>query len=63
MAEGRIIKPDKDFTKETDKQIPEAQELAKVRQPLLKSSGLLTTFPVEELEFSDRKALAAGKAN
>ena len=30
MAEGRLIKPDKDFTQEVDKQIPEAQELAKV---------------------------------
>lgn len=30
MADGRIFKPDKDFTKEADKKIPEAQELAKV---------------------------------
>ena len=30
MSDGRILKPDKDFTKEADKQIPEAQELAKV---------------------------------
>lgn len=30
MTDGRILKPDKDFTKEADKQIPEAQELAKV---------------------------------
>ena len=30
MSEGRILKPDKDFTQETDKQIPEAQELGKV---------------------------------
>ena len=30
MSEGRIVKPDKDFTKEADKQIPEAKELAKV---------------------------------
>lgn len=30
MSDGRILKPDKDFTKEVDKQIPEAQELAKV---------------------------------
>jgi hypothetical protein len=29
-SEGRIIKPDKDFTKEVDKQLPEAQNLAKV---------------------------------
>lgn len=30
MADGRIFKPDKDFTKEADQKIPEAQELAKV---------------------------------
>ncbi|MCJ1366462.1 hypothetical protein MMC16_005591 [Acarospora aff. strigata] len=29
MSDGRITKPDKDYTKEADKQIPEAQELAK----------------------------------
>lgn len=30
MAEGQLFKPDKDFTKEADRIIPEAQELAKV---------------------------------
>ena len=30
MSEGQIRKPDKDFSKEVDKQIPEAEELAKV---------------------------------
>ena len=30
MAEGQLFKPEKDFTKEVDKQIPEAEELAKV---------------------------------
>lgn len=30
MADGRILKPDKDFTQEADKKIPEAQDLAKV---------------------------------
>ena len=30
MSEGRILKPDKDFSKEVDKAIPEASELAKV---------------------------------
>ncbi|MCJ1263329.1 hypothetical protein MMC22_003199 [Lobaria immixta] len=28
MSDGRILKPDKDFSKEADKQIPEAQDLA-----------------------------------
>ncbi len=31
MADGQLFKPEKDFTKEADKQIPEAQELAQVR--------------------------------
>ena len=30
MSEGRIQKPDKDFTKDVDKTIPEATELTKV---------------------------------
>ena len=30
MSDGQMLKPDKDFTKEVDKQLPEAQELAKV---------------------------------
>ena len=30
MSDGQILKPEKDFTKEADKQIPEAEELAKV---------------------------------
>ena len=30
MSEGRIFKADRDFTKEVDKLLPEAQELAKV---------------------------------
>lgn len=33
MSEGRIVKPDKDFTAEIEKQIPEAQQLAKVEHP------------------------------
>jgi hypothetical protein len=31
MSEGRIVKPEKDFSKDVEKQIPEARELAKVR--------------------------------
>jgi len=32
MAEETIRKPDKDFSKEVDKQLPEAEELAQVRR-------------------------------
>lgn len=31
MSDGALFKPDKDFTKEADKLIPDAQELGKVR--------------------------------
>ena len=30
MADGQLFKPEKDYTKEVDKQVPEAEELAKV---------------------------------
>jgi 26S proteasome regulatory subunit N5 len=30
MSDGTLFKPKKDFTKEADKAIPEAQEIAKV---------------------------------
>lgn len=29
MSEGQVLKPEKDFSKEVDKQIPEAQAIAK----------------------------------
>lgn len=30
MSDGALLKPEKDFSKDADKLIPEAQELAKV---------------------------------
>jgi len=30
MSDGQILKPDKDFSKEVDKQLPEAEQLAQV---------------------------------
>jgi hypothetical protein len=30
MSDGQILKPDKDFSKEVDKQLPEAESLALV---------------------------------
>jgi 26S proteasome regulatory subunit N5 len=30
MSDGQVLKPDKDFSKEVDKQIPEAELLAQV---------------------------------
>lgn len=43
MAEGQLFKPEKDYTKEADKQIPQAEELAKsnnVQAALEKLSAL-----------------------
>ena len=42
MADGQLFKPEKDYTKEVDKQIPEAEELAKdnVQAALEKLSAL-----------------------
>lgn len=34
MADGRISKPDKDFSKDVDEQLPEAQQLSKVSPTL-----------------------------
>ncbi len=51
MADGQLFKPEKDYTKEADKQIPEAQELAKVvngdchiQAHLIDRSGIRTMF-------------------
>jgi hypothetical protein len=33
MSDGALFKPERDYSKEADKVIPEAQELAKVALP------------------------------
>jgi 26S proteasome regulatory subunit N5 len=35
MSGETLLKADKDFTKEVDKVLPEAQQLAKVRLPII----------------------------
>ena len=42
MADGQLFKPEKDYTKEVDKQLPEAEEIAKdnVQAALEKLSAL-----------------------
>ena len=42
MSDGQLFKPEKDYTKDVDKQIPEAEELAKenVQAALEKLSAL-----------------------
>lgn len=35
MSDGQLMKPEKDFSKDADKLIPEAEALAKVRNPLI----------------------------
>jgi hypothetical protein len=56
MADGRIVKPDKDFTKEADTQIPEAQELAKVVHDPTLLMTVLSDPPLGKRPSSHRKA-------
>lgn len=60
MADGQLFKPEKDYTKEADKQIPEAEELAKVVMALcLAKDFSLTHRATEQCSSSDREALGA----
>jgi len=40
MSDGTIIKAEKDFTKETDAAIPEAERTAEVRSAMVKTTWL-----------------------
>lgn len=42
MSDGALFKPERDYTKEADKVIPEAQELAKVAHPRSQNKTALT---------------------
>lgn len=44
---GGLLKPEKDFTKDADKLIPEAEDLAKVRPDSLSISKLMLTYMVQ----------------
>ena len=60
MADGQLFKPEKDFTKEADKQIPEAEELAKVLMALcLTEIFSLTRRAAEQCPSSNREAFSA----
>ena len=45
MSDGNIFKPEKDFTKEADKVIPEAQEIAKVVSTFYRLFPLTHFYP------------------
>lgn len=46
MADTPLFKPEKDYTKEADKVLPEAKELAKVfKRPMNNLLRLLTSIP------------------
>jgi hypothetical protein len=51
MSEGQILKPDKDFSKEVDKQLPEAEQLAQVRRTRPPTLNVKLTL------YSDRQML------
>ena len=60
MADGQLFKPEKDYTKEADKQIPEAQELAKVKEAFcLTESISLTELLTEQCASSTGEAVCA----
>ena len=60
MADGQLFKPEKDYTKEADKQIPEAEELAKVLMALcLTQNSSLTYRATEQCPSSNREAIGA----
>ena len=60
MADGQLFKPEKDYTKEADKQIPEAEALAKVLIALCLTEGFsLTQRVTEQCSSSDREAIGA----
>ena len=64
MADGQLFKPEKDYTKEADKQIPEAEELAKVLIALcLTEDFSLTQRAAEQCSSSDREAIGSREAN
>lgn len=42
MSDGTVLKPEKDFTKEADKILPEAEALAKVEKTVNRKDRKLT---------------------
>lgn len=64
MSDGQILKPEKDFSNEADKQIPEAQELAKVVKAARDCyRSRANTVQAEQCPRRNRKAYAPRKAN
>ena len=64
MSDGALFKPEKDFTKEADKQIPEAQELAKViLAQALRLRAVVLTASTGQPSSGYRQAYRARKAN
>ena len=62
MADGQLFKPEKDFTKDVDKQLPEAEETAKVHPNSLNIDGLPLSF-TERCSIRHRKALRFGETD
>lgn len=54
MADGQLFKPEKDYTKEVDKQLPEAEELAKNNvQAALEKLSVLEKHTRQVIDFQD----------
>jgi len=57
MADGQLSKPEKDFSKEADTQIPEAEELAKVNPSIQPFTISVTDIELaEQCPRGDREA-------
>jgi len=64
MSDGQVLKPDKDFSKDVDKQLPEAQELAKVyTQAAVNWDQVVDWRLLDKCTSSYREVDRAGEAN
>jgi len=65
MSDGQILKPDKDFSKEVDKQLPEAEQLAQVCRYMSPSLGTQAdAFDlIDKCSSSYREAYRVGETN
>lgn len=64
MADGQLFKPEKDYTKDVDKLIPEAEELAKVCAPQNKVILLkLTNVIIDQRSVCNREAVGVRKTH
>jgi hypothetical protein len=62
MSEVQVLKPDKDFSKEVDKQLPQAEQLAQVWR-ISSRYIILADIYLEQCSSCHREAHSVGEAN